>query len=141
MPSEDGSRRGQPAAIRTKLVESNRSLTPSKPADYTPSVLAGRFDHGGEDASRPATTPLLSSAVGSITVGRMLADWRLSLAASTAEHATYLGIALARWQRRHNESQYDLSADVTFEIREGHGTILLSGDQPGWLEVALAGQI
>ncbi len=83
------------------------------------------------------TTPLLSSPVGSITVGRMLADWRQSLAASTAEHATYLGIALARWQRRHNESQHDLSADVTFEIREGHGTILLSGDQSRWLEVAL----
>jgi len=83
------------------------------------------------------TTPLLSSPVGSVTVGRMLADWRQSLAASTAEHATYLGISLARWQRRHNESQHDLAADVTFEIGEGHGTILLSGHQAGWLEVAL----
>jgi hypothetical protein len=83
------------------------------------------------------TTPLLSSPVGSITVSRMLADWRQSLAASTAEQATYLGIALTRWQRRHNESQHDLSADVAFEIEEGHGTILLSADQAAWLEVVL----
>jgi hypothetical protein len=83
------------------------------------------------------TTPLLSSPLGSATVGRMLADWRQSLAASTAEHATYLGIALVRWQRRHNESQPDLSADVTLEITEGHGTILLSRDQAAWLEALL----
>jgi hypothetical protein len=83
------------------------------------------------------TTPLLSSPVGSITGSRMLADWRQSLAASTAEHATYLGIAMTRWQRRHNESQHDLLADVAFEIEEGHGTILLSAVQAAWLEVVL----
>jgi hypothetical protein len=83
------------------------------------------------------TTPLLSSSVGSVKVGRMLADWRQSLAASTAEHATYLGVALVRWQRRNNESHHDLVADVTLEIEEGHGTILLSGHQASWLEAAL----
>jgi hypothetical protein len=83
------------------------------------------------------TTPLLPLSTGSTTVGRMLADWRQSLAASTAEHATYLGVAMARWQRRHNESHHDLAADVSFEIREGHGTILLSGNQAAWLAASL----
>jgi hypothetical protein len=85
------------------------------------------------------TTPLLSSPGGSVTVGRMLADWRQSLAAATAEHATYLGIALVKWQRRHNESQPDLAADVTFEIGEGHGTVVMSGHQAAWLQVTLDG--
>ena len=85
------------------------------------------------------TTPLLALGTGSVKGGRMLADWRQSLAASTAKHATYLGIALARWQRRHNETQHDLTADVFMEIREGHGTILLSGDQATWLEAVLDG--
>jgi hypothetical protein len=83
------------------------------------------------------TTPLLSTAAGPVTVGRILADWRQSLAVSTAEHATYLGIALAKWQRRQNESQHDLAADITFEIKDGHGVVLLSGEQAAWLEAAL----
>jgi hypothetical protein len=83
------------------------------------------------------TTPLVSSSDGSATVGRMLADWRQSLAASTAEHSTYLGIALARWRRRHNDSHHDLAADVTFDLDEGQGTILLSSGQAAWLEAAL----
>ena len=83
------------------------------------------------------TTPLISMSGGSPTVGRMLADWRQSLAASTTEHATYLGIALAKWRRKHNDSQHDLAADVTFDLVEGHGTVLLSRDQAAWLESAL----
>jgi len=83
------------------------------------------------------TAPLLSSVAGSTMVGRMLADWRQSLAATTTEHASYLGITLTRWQRRHNESQPNLSADVTFAIEEGHGTILLSAEQSVWLGSAL----
>jgi hypothetical protein len=85
------------------------------------------------------TTPLLSSGSGSATVGRMLADWRQSLAASTAEHATYLGIALAKWRRRHNDLHHDLVADISFKLEEGDGTILLSRDQAAWLEFALDG--
>ena len=85
------------------------------------------------------TTPLLASSNSPASVGRILADWRQSLATSTAEHATYLGIALARWQRRHNDSQHELVADVTFSITEGLGTILLSSEQATWLATALDG--
>ena len=83
------------------------------------------------------TTPLLNSSLASASVGRMLADWRQSLAVSTSEQATYLGIALARWRRRHNDSQPNLAVDVTFDLPEGHGTILLSSRQEAWLEAAL----
>jgi hypothetical protein len=83
------------------------------------------------------TTPLLSSSARSGGVGRLLADWRQSLAATTADHATYLGVALARWQRRHNDTQPDLAADVTFSIAEGHGTVLLSSRQATLMEGAL----
>jgi hypothetical protein len=83
------------------------------------------------------TTPMLNSSLASASVGRMLADWRQSLAVSTSEQATYLGVALARWRRRHNDSQPNLAVDVTFDLPEGHGTILLSSRQEAWFEAAL----
>lgn len=83
------------------------------------------------------TMPLLSSPARSAGTGAMLADWKQSLAASTTEHATYLGIALAKWRRRHNDSHPDLAEDVNFEIRAGAGAILLTSHQAAWLESTL----
>jgi hypothetical protein len=83
------------------------------------------------------TAPLLPSGSGDQVAGRLLASWKQSLAADTMAQTTYLGVTLARWQRRHNATHHALNADVLFAPAEGAGTVLLSGDQAGWLDDAL----
>ena len=83
------------------------------------------------------TTPLLAEADTSMASSRMLADWRQSLAARTSLRATYLGVALVRWQRLHNEAHHLLASDVTLDLAPGQGAILLSAQQSSALDAAL----
>jgi hypothetical protein len=83
------------------------------------------------------TAPLLPEGSDDQVVGRLLASWKQSLAVDTQARTTYLGVALAQWQRRHNAAHSALEADVAFSLPPGDGTILLSGSQSSWLESAL----
>lgn len=83
------------------------------------------------------TTPLVASGSADRVVGSLLATWKQSLAADTMTMSTYLGVALAQWQRRHNTTHHALDADVAFDLPAGEGTVLLSGAQARWLESAL----
>jgi hypothetical protein len=83
------------------------------------------------------TTPLLPSDSDQHVVGRLLASWKQSLAADTSTRSTYLGVALARWQRQRNTSHHALDADVAFVMDPGAGTVLLSASQTFWLGDAL----
>jgi len=83
------------------------------------------------------TAPLLPSGSGDQVVGRLLASWKQSLAADTMTQTTYLGVAAAQWQRRHNSAHHALAADVALDLEPGAGTVLLTGVQSRWLESAL----
>ncbi len=83
------------------------------------------------------TTPLLASGPADNVVGKLLATWKQSLAADIMTMSTFLGVALAQWERRHNTTHHALDADVTFDLRPGEGTALLTGAQARWLESAL----
>jgi hypothetical protein len=83
------------------------------------------------------TTPLLAESGCASLPGRMLAGWKQSLAEDSSAHATYLGVAVARWQSRHNSESHDLRADVVCQVAEPAGSMLLSARQAGWLERAL----
>jgi hypothetical protein len=83
------------------------------------------------------TAPLLPRGSDDQVVGRLLASWKQSLAVDTQARTTYLGVALAQWQRRHNAAHTALEADVALSLQPGDGTILLSGSQSSWLESAL----
>ena len=75
------------------------------------------------------TMPLLASSAGDAAVTHMLGSWKRDLAATTADYATFLGVALTRWQTAHNMRQADLSADVVIRLPEGDGTVLLTAEQ------------
>ncbi len=64
-----------------------------------------------------------------MTTGRELAAWKQSLATTTANHASYLGVVLAQFERTNNGAQPDLAADVTFDLSEGDGTLTLTPQQ------------
>lgn len=66
-----------------------------------------------------------------------LAHFKSRLAEKSSVGATYLQVALLRWQRAHNQSSPDLSADVEFRIRPGAGTLLLSPARAEHLDRAL----
>jgi hypothetical protein len=83
------------------------------------------------------TTPLLDASGCQSLPGRMLARWKQSLAESSSARATYLGVAMARWQHRRNAESPDLRTDVVCEIADGLGSMLLSAHQSGWLDRAL----
>lgn len=83
------------------------------------------------------TTPLLAASGCESLPGRMLASWKQALADTASAQATYLGVAVARWQHRHNSASSDLHADVVCGVGDGVGTMLLSSLQAGWLEAAL----
>ncbi len=80
------------------------------------------------------TAPLLSLA------GRPpmppLTVWRMALARAGTGRVTYLGVALASWQRRRNAG-HDLSADVEVRCTGDAGTQLLSPRQVEQLTRAL----
>lgn len=82
------------------------------------------------------TVPLLYPLDSSASPENLLADWKRALAAQTQSHATYLGIALHRWQAEHNDTP-DLSFDVDVALPEDHGTIILSPWQEQWLHSTL----
>jgi hypothetical protein len=83
------------------------------------------------------TAPLLPSGSGDRVVGRLLAAWKQSLAADTLTQTTYLGVAAAQWQRRHNSAHHALDADVALDLEAGAGTVLLTGPQSQWLASSL----
>ena len=85
------------------------------------------------------TTPLLDASGCRSLPGRMLATWKQSLAENSSAQATYLGVAVARWQHRHNAQSPDLRADVVCDIADGLGSMLLSAHQSRWLDGALDG--
>jgi hypothetical protein len=78
------------------------------------------------------TVPLLYPTDGMTAPVNLLADWKRTLALQTEMHATYLSVALRRWESRHNDRP-DLSADVDIDLPEDQGTVVLSMWQAGWL--------
>jgi hypothetical protein len=80
------------------------------------------------------TVPLLSLAGRS--PAPPLAAWRMALADACTGRATYLGVALAGWQRRRNAG-HDLAADVEVHCIGDAGTQLLSPRQVEHLTRAL----
>jgi hypothetical protein len=83
-----------------------------------------------------AIAPILQPSTPDSALHRLLASWKASLAEQTGRHGVYLGVALARWQRRHNLHP-DLSTLVEVALHEGDGTTLLSMNQARALEPAL----
>jgi hypothetical protein len=81
------------------------------------------------------TTPLFSGGLRD-EESSVLADWKASLAATTAGKAAYLQTTLLSWQQRRNLHP-DLSAAVLFSVPEGDGAIVLTGVQPALLVAAL----
>jgi hypothetical protein len=88
--------------------------------------VAGGADSLADLLSR--TTPLLSAA-GAVLRPSRLPAWKLALAEASAGQASYLGVAVARWQRLRNSMSPDLAADVELRCVEGAGTLLLSPAQ------------
>ena len=72
------------------------------------------------------TAPLVEAHGNEQAIGAMVSAWKRSLAEATQESSVYLGVVLAQWARRHNDFQHDLAADVTFDLAEDAGTIILS---------------
>ncbi|MEV0407054.1 hypothetical protein [Actinoallomurus sp. NPDC050550] len=60
--------------------------------------------------------------------------WKAELAEACSRQATYLGVALIRWQRLYNSRSPDLSADVELRVPPGAGTLLLSPAQAEHLQ-------
>jgi len=82
------------------------------------------------------TTPLLALP-GGPPVASELSRWKAALAAECSRRATYLGVALANWQHRHNSATPDLAADVDLRPVGVAGTVLLSASQAAQLERSL----
>ena len=85
-----------------------------------------------------ASNPLRFSPTtdGSAGIGRILAEWKASLATTTANKAIYLQTALQQWQNRNNLHP-DLASLVQFELLEGDGTMVLDGAQAAELAAEL----
>jgi ribosomal protein S18 acetylase RimI-like enzyme len=60
--------------------------------------------------------------------------WKARLAEACGRQATYLGVALLRWQRLYNGRSPDLSSDVELRLAQGAGTLLLTPAQTEDLE-------
>jgi type VII secretion integral membrane protein EccD len=84
------------------------------------------------------TIPLLSAGGAALPPSRIPA-WKQALAEASAGQASYLGVALSRWQRLRNSLSPDLVADVELPCVEGAGTLLLSPAQADALERVLDG--
>ncbi len=82
------------------------------------------------------TAPLLALR-GDGPVASPLFAWKAKLAAASSREATYLAVALTRWQRRHNGASPDLTADVELLPLDGAGTVLISPTQAERLEQEL----
>lgn len=63
--------------------------------------------------------------------------WKAELAEVCSRQATYLGVALTRWQRLYNSRSPDLSADVELRVAPGAATLLLSPGQAERLQELL----
>ncbi|HXM58808.1 MAG TPA: EsaB/YukD family protein, partial [Candidatus Dormibacteraeota bacterium] len=74
------------------------------------------------------TTPLLAAG-GAPQPPSRVAAWKVALAESSTGQASYLGVALARWQRMRNSSSPDLATDVELRCVDAAGTLLLSPAQ------------
>jgi hypothetical protein len=81
-------------------------------------------------------SPLLGDEIADRAIGPIVRAWKQALATNTETGAVYLGNALAQWQRRHNNFQPDLSADVWFDVAPGMGTQILTAWQSEWLATA-----
>jgi hypothetical protein len=80
--------------------------------------------------------PVLGRPAQGSALWQLADGWKARLAADTAAQATYLQVALLRWESAHNRHP-DLSARVELFLGEGLGTVLLTGRQVGWLHVLL----
>ena len=74
------------------------------------------------------TTPLLSAGDAALRPSRVAA-WKQALATASTGQASYLGVALSRWQRLRNSMSPDLTADVELRCLDAAGTLLLSPAQ------------
>jgi hypothetical protein len=77
--------------------------------------------------------------MGGEDVPSRLASWRRALSDAGHGQATYLGVALTRWERVRNSRSPHLSLDVRLHVAEGAGALLLSATQAAHLEQALDG--
>jgi hypothetical protein len=84
------------------------------------------------------TTPLLSAG-GAPLVPSRVAAWKLTLAEASAGQASYLGVAVSRWQRLRNSMSHDLLTDVELRCVDGAGSLLLSPVQARDLDRVLDG--
>ncbi|MHB1533876.1 MAG: hypothetical protein ACYC1D_04530 [Acidimicrobiales bacterium] len=82
------------------------------------------------------TAPLLSPTPDRRIAGRLMQGWKEALTRQVADHATYLSVALGRWQAAHNDTP-DLRADVEVSLPEDHGTLLLTPRQEALLMAGL----
>jgi hypothetical protein len=79
------------------------------------------------------TAPLIA-VLGDRPPSSPLAAWKQALAEAGSGQATYLRLALARWERLRNSLDPELSADVELHCPDGEGTLLLSPAQASHLE-------
>ncbi|MCZ7535812.1 MAG: hypothetical protein M5T61_07695 [Acidimicrobiia bacterium] len=80
--------------------------------------------------------PLLGPPDPDSALLRLLDAWKSSLAVRAGSVGTYLGIALAKWERRRNLHP-DLSSHVAVHLPEGEGTVILTGAQVAALDALL----
>ncbi len=74
------------------------------------------------------TAPLIAAG-GERPPASPIGAWKQALAEAGARRATYLQVALARWQRLRNSLSPDLSSDVELRCLDGAGALLLSSSQ------------
>jgi hypothetical protein len=106
-------------------------------------AAASRAELGGQNSialGADTIIDLLTRTGALLTLGGCLPPaspldrWRQALAADCARRATYLGVAVARWQRARNSMCSDLRADIDLRCQAGAGTLLLSAAQARHLE-------
>jgi len=120
-----------------------RTATDEIEARREPRPPRGPEQRGGGRGQRggPAHAdhhPLLSAGGAPLPPSR-LAAWKQALAEASAGQASYLGVAVSRWQRRRNSMSPDLAADVELHCLDGAGTLLLSPAQADELDRILDG--
>lgn len=74
------------------------------------------------------TVPIIGLPAEGSVLHKLNSAWKASLAEAIGERAVFLGSALLRWERMHNQHP-ELSGLVTFDPAPGVGTILLTASQ------------
>ena len=109
---------------------------------------AGRADLAGQHAVAMGASsvvdaieglvPLLGPPAAGSALDSLAGGWKAQLGEATTSSATYLQVALLRWERRHNHHP-DLAGMVSVRVAEGAGTTLLTPGQEPALGAVLDG--